>query len=67
MAKNSLPMMPKAGGGALSKVLWALVGVALLVLVVKYPNDAATFMRGAFDLVGGAVEGLVEFFRSIAR
>ncbi|PKW13908.1 hypothetical protein [Saccharopolyspora spinosa] len=67
MAKNSLPMMPKAGGGALSKLLWSLVGVALVVLVVKYPNDAATFAQAAFDLVGSAVEGLVSFFREVMR
>lgn len=67
MAKNSLPMLPKTGGGALSKLLWSLVGVALLVLVVKYPNDAAAFAQGAFGLLGGAVEGLVTFFRGVMQ
>ncbi|MGI8310474.1 hypothetical protein [Saccharopolyspora hattusasensis] len=67
MAKNSLPMLPKTGGGALSKVVWSLVGVALFVLVVKYPNDAAVFAKGAFGLLGGVVEGLVAFFRQIGR
>lgn len=67
MAKNSLPIMPKASGGALSKVIWMLVGVALLALVVKYPNDAATFVQGAVDLFGGAVGGLVKFFRGVVQ
>ncbi|KAA5836019.1 hypothetical protein F1721_06635 [Saccharopolyspora hirsuta] len=67
MAKNSLPIMPKAGGGALSKVIWLLVGVALLVLVVKYPGDAAAFVNGVFDLLGGAVESLASFFRGVMQ
>lgn len=67
MAKNSLPIMPKAGGGTLSKALWTLVVVALVVLVVKYPSDAATFVQNVADLIGGAVEGLVAFFRGVAR
>ncbi|SDX91389.1 hypothetical protein SAMN05216215_101753 [Saccharopolyspora shandongensis] len=67
MAKNSFPVMPKAGGGALSKAFWGLVVVALVVLVVKYPNDAAVFVHGMFGVIGDAVGGLVEFFRGVAK
>lgn len=67
MAKNSMPVMPKAGGGALAKLMWSLVVIALLVLVVKYPTDAAAIARGGFELIGGTVEGLVSFLRQVGQ
>lgn len=66
MAKQQqpLPMMP-TGGGVLPKVLRWLVAIALVVLVVKYPADAATWVRNVFTWGEEAVEGLVTFFRQV--
>ncbi|MBA8827086.1 hypothetical protein FHX42_004470 [Saccharopolyspora lacisalsi] len=68
MAKQQqpFPMMPTGGGGGvLPKVLRWLVGIALVVLVVKFPADAASWVRAAWGTGEGAIEGLVTFFRAV--
>ncbi|MEB3368071.1 hypothetical protein [Saccharopolyspora mangrovi] len=67
MAKQQMPVMPKAGGGLLGKLVGTLVVLALLVLVVKHPAAAATMVQGLFGLLGGAVEGLVAFFTLLGQ
>jgi hypothetical protein len=66
MARNSLPVMP-SGRGALSKIVTVLVGLALLMLVVKYPGDAAHFATGAVHLASNIIGGLVTFFRQVTQ
>lgn len=63
MAKNMIPM--PASKGFLPRVFGALVLVALVVIVVKYPGDAAGWMKDLFGLGEDAVEGLVSFVRTL--
>ena len=67
MAKNSLPMMQPGGSGALGKVMWALVVLALAVLVIKFPTDAAAFVQSATAKAGDVIGGLVSFFRALGQ
>jgi hypothetical protein len=62
MAKNMLPM--KAGGG-LSKVVTALVALAVLALVVGHPADAATWTIGVVHLIGRVIGGISTFLRDV--
>lgn len=64
MAKNAIPGL-KTGGGMLTKVVGAAVLIALLVLIVKYPGDAATWLKAGFGFASNAIDGLVTFFRSL--
>lgn len=63
MAKNMVPM--PTSKGILPKVFGALVLVALVVIVVKYPGDASGWAKDLFGLGEDAVEGLVSFFRNL--
>ena len=63
MAKQAFPGV--ASGGVLRKVVGLAVAVALLVLVVKYPADAASWAKAGIGGVGDVIDGLVSFFRSI--
>lgn len=65
MAKNMLPM--KTGSGIMSKLIGLLVGLAILMLVIKYPSDAASWVTGAAHLLTQIVGGLVAFFRQISH
>ncbi|HKS48771.1 MAG TPA: hypothetical protein VJT49_27415 [Amycolatopsis sp.] len=60
MAKNPYPMM-NGGGGLMSKVIGTLVLIAILVLVIKYPADAARWVHG----LGSVIDGVVNFFRAL--
>lgn len=60
MAKSPYPMM-KSGGGLLSKVVGTLVLIAVLVVIIKYPADAARWVRG----LGTVIDGLVSFIRAL--
>ncbi|QWF79768.1 hypothetical protein [Amycolatopsis sp. CA-230715] len=64
MAKNTIPGL-KTGGGLLAKLIGAAVVIALLVLVVKYPGDAAGFAKGLGGMVSDAIGGIVRFFRGL--
>jgi hypothetical protein len=62
MAKNTmLPMKP--GGGLLGKVIAALVGLALLAIIVRHPGDAASWARTLAGMIGAAVDGVSSFLR----
>lgn len=65
VAKNSVPMMQSSGGGALGKVVRTLVLIALVVLIIKFPADAAAFAKSAADVAGEVIGGLVTFLRSL--
>lgn len=64
MAKNTIPGL-KTGGGILSKVIGTVVVLAILVAVVKYPNDAASLVKTVFAGLGTLIDGLVGFFRAL--
>lgn len=64
MARNVIPGL-KTGGGMLSKVIGTAVVLAILVMVVKHPTDAASFAKTIFSGLGAVIDGLVSFFRSL--
>lgn len=59
MAKSPYPVMKT--GGLLPRVIGTLVVIAVVVLVIKYPADAARWVRG----VGTVIDGLVDFLRAL--
>lgn len=65
MARNMLPMRNKGGIGA--KIIWLVVGLAVLMLVVRYPGDVAGWVRDAVGLLTGVVNGVVAFFRQLGH
>ncbi|WP_263250606.1 hypothetical protein [Saccharopolyspora rosea] len=67
MAKNQLPILPTGGSGAVGKLVKTLLVVAVVVLIVKFPNDAAAFAQGAFDRIGDAINGVVTFLRGLGK
>ncbi len=64
MAKNVIPGV-KTGGGVLSKVIGTAVVLAILVMVVRHPTDAASFAKTLFSGLGAFIDGLVSFFRTL--
>jgi hypothetical protein len=62
MARNVIPGL-KTGGGVMSKVIGTAVVLAILVIVVKHPTDAANFAKTIFSGLGAVIDGLVSFFR----
>jgi hypothetical protein len=66
MAKQQIPGL-KTGGGVLSKLVAVLVIGALLVVVVKYPGDAAHWAKAIFGAAGDAITGIVSFFRQVGN
>lgn len=63
MSKNMTPI--KTGSGILSKLIGILVGLAVVMLIIKYPSDAAGWVTGAAHLMMNIVGGLVAFFRQL--
>lgn len=67
MAKNNLMPMPTGNSSVLPKLIATAVVLALLVIVVKHPGDAATWVKA---LAGGAVDvidGMASFIRQVAN
>jgi hypothetical protein len=60
MAKNSIPGL-KTGGGVISKMVGAAVILAILVIVVKHPSDAADFVKTVF----GWIDQIATFLREL--
>lgn len=65
MARNSLPMM-STGGGVLSKLVGALVTIAVIAFVVKHPADAAHLLTTTLTALGNAVAGLANFLQQMS-
>jgi hypothetical protein len=63
MSKNMTPI--KAGSGILSKLIGILIGLAVVMLIIKYPGDAAGWVTGGAHLLTNIVSGLVAFFRQL--
>jgi hypothetical protein len=64
MARNVIPGL-KTGGSVMSKAIGTAVVLAILVIVVKHPTDAASFMKTIFSGLGAVIDGFVSFFRSL--
>jgi hypothetical protein len=60
MARNSIPGM-NIGGGVMSKVVGTAVVLAILVIVVKHPSDAADFVKTVF----GWIDQIATFLREL--
>ena len=50
MARNAIPGM-KTGGGVMSKLVGTAMVLAILVIVVKHPSDAADFVKTVFGWI----------------
>jgi hypothetical protein len=55
----------RTGGGFLRKLVVVLVIGAALMLVVKSPADAASWVRGIGHLAANAIDGLTLFLRHV--
>ncbi|WP_344861975.1 hypothetical protein [Amycolatopsis ultiminotia] len=66
MAKQQFPGL-KSGSGLLSKVIVGALALAVLVLVVKYPSDAASWAQGVGSVAADTIDGLVTFFRGLGN
>lgn len=64
MAKQMFPQL-KSGGGLLRKLVVLAVLITVVVLVARYPTDAAAWARSAGHAIGAFVDGLVTFVRSL--
>lgn len=64
MSKSQFPM-PKTGGGFLPKLVGALLGLAILALVVKQPVEAAQLASGIGGALGAAVENTATFLQHV--
>lgn len=65
MAKNQIPMMPKASGGVLGKVLGIGLVIGVLTLIIKQPTEAAAIANGLKDGLGGAAEAIATFLTGV--
>lgn len=65
MSKQAIPGI-KTGGGALPKVIGFVVLIALAVIVVKHPADAATWVKDGFSALGSVIDGVVSFIRNVS-
>ncbi|WP_019808224.1 hypothetical protein [Saccharomonospora halophila] len=68
MPKKNQTVLPAAGGGSsvLPKLLGTLLLLGALVVVVKHPADAATWVQTLGTWVGGAADGVAAFFQQLA-
>jgi hypothetical protein len=64
MARNVIPGV-QTGGGVLSKVIGTAVVLAILVIVVKHPAEAASFAKALFAGAGAVIDGFASFLRSL--
>jgi hypothetical protein len=65
MAKANMQMPLPTGGKILPKLISALIGVALLVIVVKHPAGAADVFKQAAGAFGSVIEGLWTFIQQL--
>lgn len=65
MAKNMFPM--KTGSGVTGKLVALVIGLAILMLVIKYPGDVAGWVKECVHLLTSIVSGLVAFFRQLGH
>ncbi|WP_435122944.1 hypothetical protein [Amycolatopsis thermoflava] len=66
--KGAMIPMPtgRSGGEVLPKLVVGAVGLALLVLVIKHPSDAAHWLRDLINFGTGVVDSIATFIRQAA-
>ncbi|MCP2255221.1 hypothetical protein LY13_003995 [Prauserella aidingensis] len=64
--KDPLQALAGGGGGGLKKVAGIALGIALFVIVVKFPGEAADWVGDLWNLGEGAIDGIVSFIRQAA-
>ncbi|QRP47234.1 hypothetical protein [Amycolatopsis sp. FDAARGOS 1241] len=62
---SSMIPMPTSGGSVLPKLIGGAVLLALLVVVVKHPADAAHWAKAVIDAGGEVIDGLASFLRQV--
>jgi hypothetical protein len=65
MTKQQSMFPMKTGGGLLSKIVWLVVVLAVLMLIIHNPSEAAGWASGLFHLGGQIVNGLAAFLRNL--
>lgn len=66
MAKRASTQIPMpTGGGPLRKIIGFAVVIALLVIVVKHPAEAAVVATKVAGLVGAVLDGLWSFVQQL--
>jgi hypothetical protein len=63
MVKNSA--LPTSRNSALPKVVGMLITLALLVVVVKHPSEAAECAKVLGAWIGAAADGITKFMQQI--
>lgn len=64
--KDPLQALAGGGSGGLKKVAGIAIAIALFVIVVKFPGEAANWVSELWDLGEGAIDGIVSFIRQAA-
>lgn len=65
MAKRGTQIPIPTGGGLLRKIIGLAVVIALLVIVIKHPADAAAAATSAARFVGSVIDGLWSFVQQL--
>lgn len=65
MAKRGPQIPMPVGGGSLRKIIGLAVVIALLVIVVKQPAEAAATATSVARFVGSVIDGLWSFVRQL--
>jgi hypothetical protein len=63
MAKNTV--LPAASSSALPKAIGTLIMLAILVVVVKHPSDAAEWVKALGGWIGTAADGIAQFMQQV--
>lgn len=61
--KDPLQALVNNGGGTLRKLVGIAAVIAFLVIVVKFPSDAADWVKWLVGMASDIIDGLVSFIR----
>ncbi|NIJ14295.1 hypothetical protein FHU38_004639 [Saccharomonospora amisosensis] len=64
--KDPLQALVNNGGGTVRKLVGIAAAIAVAVIVVKYPNDAADMVTWLVGVGTDIVNGLVTFIRQVS-
>jgi hypothetical protein len=65
MAKRQNPFELKSGGGMLKKVVGMLIVLAVLWLVIRFPDEAAMTVKHASNAALATINGIGTFLRDV--
>ena len=65
MAKRGTQIPMSTGGGPMRKIVGLAVVIALLVIVVKHPAEAASTATSVAGFLGGVIDGLWSFLQQL--